>query len=190
MEISGFTKLKAIIEALLFTSDIPVSPGKIVGIFQDEQVTGKEIRAAVDELNTEYRRTGRIFQIVEVAGGFQMAVLKEYAPWIRAFQKERPIKLSAAALETLSIIAYRQPIIRVEIENIRGVDSGGVLKTLMERRLIRIAGRSDGIGKPLLYATTDEFLRYFGLRTLADLPKPKELEDLLRERDGGAHSAE
>jgi len=187
MELS---KLKAIIEAVLCASDVSVSPGKLVGVFEGEGITGKEARAAIDELNVEYRRTGRVFQIVEVAGGFQMAVLKEYAPWVRAFQKERPIKLSRAALETLSIIAYRQPLIRVEIENIRGVDSGGVLKTLMERRLIRIAGRSDGIGKPLLYATTDEFLRYFGLRTLADLPKPKEFQDILQKRDEGVHPTE
>jgi len=174
--------IKTIVEAILLTSGASVTPGRLTSLLE---IDGKTVVATVDALNEEYDRNGRAFSIVEVAGGFQLAVRKEFGGWVRRFQHERTtVRLSQAALETLAIVAYRQPIIRPEIERIRGVNVGWVLRTLLERNLIRIAGRSDGVGRPLLYATTQEFMRYFGLKTLADLPKPAEIEDLLRRREG------
>ena len=173
-------RTKAIIEAVLMVADSSVTPGKLVSLI--DGITGREVRNAVDALKREYAESDRAFTVVEVAGGYRISTLKEYAPWVKKLQRDRiPTKLSQAALEALAIVAFRQPVIRSEIENIRGVNSGGVLRTLMERNLIRIAGRSDGVGRPLLYGTTKEFLSYFGLKSIADLPKPKELEELLKE---------
>lgn len=174
-------RVKTIVEAILLTSEIPVTPGRLTSFLE---IDGKVLAEAVDALNAEYDRNGRAFRIVEVGGGVQMAALKEFGSWIRRFQRERTtVRLSQAALETLAIVAYRQPIIRPEIERIRGVNVGWVLRTLLERDLIRIAGRADGVGRPLLYATTQGFLQYFGLKTLVDLPKLEEIEDLLRRRE-------
>ena len=117
--------------------------------------------------------------IVEVAGGFQISTRKEFGSWVRKFHERSRIRLSQAALETLSIIAFKQPVTRVEVDSVRGVDSGGVIRTLMELNMIRIVGRSEGIGRPMLFGTTKEFMVHFGLKTLADLPRPKELEELL-----------
>lgn len=134
------------------------------------------IREAVDTLNEAYGRSGRSFRIERVAGGLQMLTLPEYAEDITRLRGARTqAKLSQAALETLAIIAYRQPILRADLESIRGVACGEVLRGLMERRLVRIAGRAEELGRPMLYGTTKEFLEVFGLATLEDLPQAKEL---------------
>ena len=174
------SKSRSIIEAVLTASDTPVTAGKLVELVGGK--TGaKEIRQYVDDLNEVYIQTGRAFRITEVAGGFQFSVHHEFAPWIRKLLQEKPIRLSQAALEVLSIVAFKQPITKAEVEHIRGVASDGVLRHLMEKGLARIAGRSDGVGRPLLYGTARDFLKFFGLKTLADLPKVREVEDLLRE---------
>jgi len=175
------TQLKRIIEALIFASDSPLSAGKITRIV--EGVSEKRVREVVRELNAEYE--AHAFEIVEVAGGFQLVTKADFYPWLKALQvNRRPSRLSRAALETLAIIAYKQPISRVEIDAIRGVNSEAVLGTLLRRNLITIKGRSTSVGRPLLYGTTEEFLRYFGLKSLNDLPTPEELETLLQEREG------
>ena len=173
-------KVRNIIEAILLTADSPVSPGRLTSLFRG--LNGRDIRQAIDALQEDYDRAERAFTIVEVAGGYQLATRQEFAPWLRKFHSDRKqIRLSQAALEVLSMVAFKQPITRVEVDAIRGVSSSGVLQTLMELNMIRIVGRSDGVGKPMLFGTTKEFLVHFGLKTLADLPKPKELEELLAE---------
>ena len=171
-------KIRAIIEAILLTTDAPVTPGRLVSIF--DGLNGRDIRTAIDDLKEHYQTAGHAFTIIEIAGGYQLASRQEYGAWVRKFHtdKTQP-RLSQAALETLSIVAFKQPITRVEVDSIRGVNSSGVLRNLMEFGLIRISGRSDEIGKPMLFGTTRDFLILFGLKSLADLPKPKELEELL-----------
>ncbi len=175
----GRPQAKSLIEALLFASDAPLSPGRIrevVGQMEDAEIVG-----AIGTLRDEYRSGGRAFDIVELEGGYQILSRPEFASWVeRLFVERRKARLSRAALETLSIIAYKQPIVKPEIEMIRGVSSDGVIKTLLERNLITITGRAEGVGRPLLYGTTQEFLNYFGLNQLGDLPKIEELRELLR----------
>lgn len=171
-------KARAIIEAILLTAEDPVSPGRLVSLLKG--LNGRDIREAVDALKEQYEQAGHGITIIEVANGFQLATRQELSPWIRKFHKEKSqIRLSQAALETLSIVAFKQPLTRIEVDSIRGVNSAGVLQTLMELNMVRIVGRSDGIGKPMLFGTTREFLIHFGLKSLTDLPKPKELEELL-----------
>ena len=175
--------VRSIIEAVLMTADSPVTPGRLADLLSD--ASGRDIRDAIDELKSLYDDAGHAFTIVELAGGFQLATRRPFAPWIRKFHQTRTsVRLSQAALETLAIVAFKQPLTRIEVDNMRGVGSGGVLHTLMEHNLVRIVGRSDGIGKPMLFGTTREFLSVFGLKSLADLPKPKELEELMAEAGG------
>jgi segregation and condensation protein B len=171
---------RSIIEAVLTASDAPVTTSQLAGLVGDAS-GAKEVRRYIDELNEVYIKTGRAFRVTEVAGGFQFSVHHEYAPWIRRLLREKPARLSQAALEVLSIVAFKQPITKAEVEHIRGVASDGVLRNLMEKRLVRMAGRSDGVGRPLLYGTARDFLKFFGLKTLADLPKVREVEEMLRE---------
>ena len=172
--------LKQVVEALIFASDIPISGSQIVQFI--EESTAKNIQKIIDELNLEYKKTGRAFHIMKVAGGYQLVTRDAYANWVnKLFHKRRKQKLSQAGLETLSIIVYRQPVSKSEIDAIRGVNCDGVLKTLLERKLITISGRAEGPGRPLLYKTTSEFLRYFGVNTLKDLPKLREIEELMKE---------
>jgi segregation and condensation protein B len=146
-------------------------------------VEAREVPGFVDDLNAEYVDTGRGFRVTEVAGGFQIMVHPEFGPWVRRLLRDRAsARLSQASLETLSIVAFKQPLIKAEVEHIRGVNVDGVIRSLMEKGLIRIAGRSEAPGRPLLYGTTREFLKHFGLKTLSDLPKLRELEDLVAER--------
>jgi segregation and condensation protein B len=173
-------KGRSIIEAVLTASDAPVTATQLVGLVGGD-AGAKEIRQYIDELNEVYVKTGRAFRVTEVAGGFQFSVHHEFAPWIRQLLQEKPARLSQAALEVLSIVAFKQPITKAEVEHIRGVASDGVLRHLMEKGLVRIAGRSDAVGRPLLYGTARDFLKFFGLKTLADLPKVREVEDLLKE---------
>ncbi len=170
--------LKPILEALLFVADEPLSAERLRQVLGP--VEGAEIHAALARLQaeTEERRGG--FVLVEVAGGFQFRTRPEYGPWVKRLLDPRPVRLSKAALETLAIIAYKQPIIRAEIEHLRGVDCGGVLRQLLERKLIRVLGRKEIPGRPLIYATTKRFLEVFDLKDLNDLPTPREIEELGR----------
>ena len=169
-------RLKPLIEALIFASDQPLSTARIATLIDD--VPRADITAALRELVAEYNSQSRGIYIEEVAGGWQIRTKPEYAPWIRRLFKLGPQKISRAALEVLSIVAYKQPITRAEIENIRGVDCAGVIKTLLEKNLIRIAGRKDAPGRPAMYGTTKEFLEVFGLKELSALPTLKEIEEL------------
>jgi len=170
-------ELKRIVESLLFIHPHPLSLDNIWKIVGNEVKKGV-IKEVLAELLAEYRQMGRSFHLVEAGQGYQFRTKAEYAPWIQRLRKTRPIKLSQAALETLAIVAYRQPIVRAEIERIRGVDSGWVLNSLLEKGLIKILGRKDAPGRPLVYGTTRRFLEVFGLRDLKGLPTLQELESL------------
>jgi segregation and condensation protein B len=168
--------LKNIIESLLFVADEPLSIDKIKEVL--ETIDAKEIRSVLQGLAEDYESRGGGFKLCEVAGGWQLRSRPEYHEWIKRMLQPSPQRLSRAALETLAIIAYKQPIIRADIEHIRGVDSGGVLRQLMERKLIRVLGRREIAGRPLIYATTRVFLELFDLKDLKDLPSPAEIEQL------------
>lgn len=173
-----YKEMKKIVEALIFASDGPISGNRINSTI--EEIDANQIQVIVDELNIEYEQQQRSFQIVHVAGGYQFVTRGEFASYIRKYYKGRSkSKLSRAALEALAIIAFKQPMSRPEIDMIRGVNSDGVVKNLLERNLIQISGRSETIGRALLYSTTTEFLRYFGVNDVSELPKPKEIEELL-----------
>lgn len=167
------TEIKLILESLLFSTETPMRLEKLHEIFPDTQL--KELREIMSELKEEYDTLNRSFAIREVADGFQFYTKTDYSPWIKKFKKIRPARLSPATLETLAIIAYKQPITRAEIEEVRGVDPGGILRALLEKSLIKIIGKKDVPGKPLLYSTTPKFLTMFGLKALKDLPT---LEDI------------
>ncbi|MFQ5864100.1 MAG: SMC-Scp complex subunit ScpB [bacterium] len=180
---------KQIVEALIFASDVPISESKIANFI--EGLGSKQVLKIVEELNQEYSKSHRVFYITKVAGGFQFNSRREFAPWIKKLFKGRARpKLSQAALESLAIIAFKQPISRVAVDAIRGVHSGGVIKNLLERNLISIAGRAETVGRPILYGTTSEFLRYFGINDISDLPKPKEIEEIMGKLDGAEEYSE
>ncbi len=168
--------LKNIIETLLFVADTPLSTERIKNIVP---VGTKEIKEALWGLAREYEERNGGFLLVEVAGGYQIRTRPEYAEWIKKLLQPNPLRMSKAALETLTIIAYKQPIIRSEIEHIRGVDSGGILRMLLELKLIRVLGRKEIPGRPLIYSTTKRFLEIFGLKDLKDLPTPEEIKGLV-----------
>src|SRR5574341_1102799 len=179
-------ELKRIVEALIFAADAPLSAERILETL--ELKNGFALGALIDELNSEYQQSGRAFTIRQVAGGYQIVTQSQYANWIKKLYLGRQkTRLSQAALETLALVAFKQPISRVEIAQIRGVNSDGVIGTLLERKLITISGRSEAVGRPLLYSTTPDFLKYFGLNDLADLPKPREIEELFSKEIGRAH---
>ncbi|MCX8044534.1 MAG: SMC-Scp complex subunit ScpB [Desulfobacterota bacterium] len=168
-----------IIDALVFASETPLSVQRIKQILDEEAsdpVSLKDIKEALDYLSRDNRDQQRGFFLQEVAGGYQYRTRPAYAPWIRRLRKTKPFRLTQSTLETLAIIAYKQPIIRAEIEKIRGVDSGGVLKNLLERGLIKITARKNIPGRPFMFATTNKFLEVFGLEKLADLPPLKDFE--------------
>ena len=175
-------ELKQIIEALIFVSDKPLGISQIREVMEN---TGEErVRQAVLELNKEYQATNRSFVIQEVAGGYRMATRPELAPWLKSFYKSKvKERLTRPSLETLAIIAYKQPATKPEIEAIRGVNIDGVIATLLERNLIKIAGRKDSPGRPLLYSTTDDFLAHFGLSSMTDMPKLPEVQQLAEGKD-------
>jgi segregation and condensation protein B len=164
----------AVVEALLFASDEPLGIAAFQKVLED--LSPAEIRDALAALRAEYDDTPRGFTLLEVAGGFVLCTKESWAPWVEKLMKgRRRVRLSRAALETVAVIAYKQPIAGSEIERIRGVDASSVLATLLERDLVMIKGRGPGPGKPLLYGTTQEFLNYFGLNKLADLPRLDEV---------------
>ena len=171
------SEIKSIIEALLFASPEPLTQAKINGIFSP---TSPNFKIIIEELNSQYNREGHSFEIRKVAGGYQLVSMDIYEPYIRKMlNKSGRISLSSASMDCLSIIAYKQPISRYEVEAIRGVDSSGVLKTLLNKNIIKIKGRGTGPGRPLLYQTTNVFLEYFGINRLSDLPKLKEITELM-----------
>ncbi|MDP2982191.1 MAG: SMC-Scp complex subunit ScpB [Candidatus Latescibacter sp.] len=166
-----------ILEAVLFASDMPVEMERLSEIL--DGLTPSEIMYLIDSLNREYETEGRSFRLVEVAGGFQFETLPQFGSFIEKLyrSKSRP-KLSRASLETLAIVAYKQPISKVEIDALRGVDSDAAIRTLQNRDLIEITGRSEAVGRPIIYGTTQEFLRYFGLKNIKDLPGADELASM------------
>ncbi len=166
-------RIERIIESVLFAAAVPVSLRRLVEILEGPTV--KEVQAALGRLQRQYAPGQRGILIREVAGGYQLRTARENAEWVRAIFRDKPARLGRAALETLAIVAYKQPVTRTEVEAIRGVDVDGVLATLLARRLIKISGRKEAVGRPLLYATTPEFLETFGLKDLNDLPSLKEL---------------
>ena len=175
-------EIKHIIESLLFVAEEPLTVDRIKRILV--QAESGEIRDAITELTAEYEARLGGFFLDQVAGGYQIRTRPEYTEWIKKLIQPKPLRLSKAALETLVIIAYKQPIIRSDVEHIRGVDCGGVLRVLLERKLIRVLGRKEIAGRPLIYATTKRFLEVFDLKNLKDLPTPKEIEELRASTDG------
>lgn len=174
-------RLTQIVEALLFASDAPLTAADIARV--DERLDEDTVDAVVQQLRAEYEAQDRAWQIYEIAGGYQMLTRPDYAPYLERYETvPQQTRLSNPALEVLAVIAYRQPLGRNEIEEIRGVGSSGVLKTLQDRALIDVVGRSEGLGRPLLYGTTQKFLEHFGFNSLDDLPRPDELPVVLRSR--------
>lgn len=173
---------KQILEALLFAAEEPLPARRIAAMI--EEAAPESIADLVRDLNADYLREDRAFHVQEVAGGYRLVTRPEFASWAADLRaSDASPRLSQAALETLSIVAYKQPVTRAELESIRGVTVEGVLKTLVDRELVRITGREEGMGRPLLYGTTDHFLEYFGLPSLDALPRPDELEILFADRE-------
>lgn len=167
-------EIRPILESLLFVSEKPLRLEVLIEMLPEW--TEEAIREGIRQIEEECRHPSRGIELVEVAGGYQFRTKPQWAEWITRLKKVKAVKFSRAALETLAIIAYRQPIIRSEIEQIRGVDSGWILRALMEKGLIKIAGRKDLPGRPIVYGTTQSFLELFGLGKLSDLPTLKEIE--------------
>jgi segregation and condensation protein B len=170
-------ELKSAIEAVLLISGNPLSVDRLKALF--EEATQEQIEAQLAQLRQDYEERGSGIMLAEVAGGYQLASRPENAGWIRKFRSVKTsTKLSRPALETLAIVAYKQPITRAEVETIRGVNIGGIMRNLMERRLVKIVGKKDVPGKPMLYGTTQDFLQYFGLKDLSSLPTLREFQEL------------
>lgn len=170
-----------IVEAVLFASDAPLRADEIARA--DESLDEDVVDEAITGLQRHYREMERAFDIVELAEGYQILTRPEFAGYLERFDTvPRSSRLSGPALETLAIIAYRQPIGRLDIEYVRGVGSSGVIRTLQDRGLVDVVGRAEGMGRPLLYGTTSRFLEHFGFRSLGDLPRPEELPVVLRDR--------
>ena len=170
-------ELKAIVESLLFVSPEPLSVQRLLAVIGD--VTKAEVTQALRSLGEELEQEGRGLRLAEVAGGFRLLTKQEYAGWIKRLDKSKSTaKLSRSALESLAIIAYKQPIVRSEIEDIRGVETSGVVRTLLERKLVRIVGRKEVPGRPIMYGTTKYFLEHFGLNDLSQLPPLREFKEL------------
>lgn len=179
----------SVIEALIFASDEVITTGEIINAIkkidgEDIDITSEDVETCIDSLNEKYKQTEASFRIIKIAGGFSFSTKPDYAKYLGYLSTEKSKRrLSQAALETLAIIAYKQPITKPEIESIRGVNSDYMINTLLEKNLITIKGRAETIGRPLLYNTTDEFLKYFGLNKISDLPKPREIEEIMQDED-------
>jgi segregation and condensation protein B len=173
-------EIRAVLEALVFAAPQPVTPREIGKVMQG--IPKAAWQAALEEIRADYAREGRGVQLVEVAGGYQITTRPEYNDWVRELvDPKTPTRLSIQALETLAVIAYKQPATLPEIIELRGVKSGGVIKTLLEKRLIKIVGRKEVVGRPILYGTTKQFLLHFGLKDLGELPKIEEFAEYLGE---------
>jgi len=179
----------SIIEALIFSSDEPLKIEEIIraikGIDGEEiAITADEIEETVSNINIQLEEAQKPFKIMKIAGGFSFSTKQAFSKYIGYLSNEKSKRrLSQSALETLAIIAYKQPITKPEIEMIRGVNADYIMNTLLEKSLISISGRAETVGRPLLYGTTDEFLKYFGLNKLTDLPKPREIEEIMQDED-------
>ncbi len=184
--------LDTIIEGLIFASDGPLSAEKISQNLQKTknafEVNPREIEYLIDKLNEQYEEEGRAFSIVYLGGGYTFRTREELHPWLKVFQHENEKrKISQSAVEALAIIAYKQPITKPEVDHIRGVDSGYIVRQLMDKGLIEVAGRYDGPGRALLYQTTSLFLTHFGINSIEELPKPREIEEILQDDDMAEH---
>ncbi|NCS89132.1 MAG: SMC-Scp complex subunit ScpB [Ignavibacteria bacterium CG2_30_36_16] len=179
----------SVINALIFASDEPLPAADIMKAIkgidgEDIQINVEDVNQCVEEINNFYDENQFSFKIIKVANGFLYATRPEVAKYVGFLSSEKSKRrLSQAALETLAIIAYKQPLTKPELETIRGVNSDYILNTLLEKRLITITGRAETIGRPLLYNTTDEFLKYFGLNKISDLPKPREIDEIMQDED-------
>lgn len=175
--LSDLRTLKGILEALLFVTADPIPVTRFSALLGT--VTKQELEQALISLSYDYEQEGRGLQLIEVAGGYRIVTKAEFAPWLKRLEKVKaPAKLSRSALESLAIIAYKQPIVRAEVEQIRGVETSGVIRTLLERKLVRIVGRKEEPGRPIMYGTTKFFLEHFGLRDLSQLPPLREFKEL------------
>lgn len=186
------SRLSSVIEALIFASDDPISADRIRSIIVEHEelieINDETVDQFVDKLNERYDEIGLSFRIGKLAGGYTFITQKKYHYWLSVFQHQNAYrKLSQSATETLAIIAYRQPITKPEVDQIRGVDSAYIIRQLMEKALIEVFGRSDSPGKPLLYRTTKIFLKHFGLNDVSELPKPREIEEILKDDDMAEH---
>lgn len=179
----------SVIEALIFASDEVITAAEIINAIrkidgEEIEITPNDIDNCIDTLNNNYQKNEASFLIIKIAGGYSFSTKPDYAKYLGYLSTEKSKRrLSQAALETLAIIAYKQPITKPEIESIRGVNSDYMINTLLEKNLITIKGRAETIGRPLLYTTTDEFLKYFGLNKISDLPKPREIEEIMQDED-------
>jgi len=177
-------ELKNIVEALLIATPEPLTEARFQQSISEDTEVDIPLKDIIELLQEEYADSGRAFQVFEVAGGYQLVTRPEYESYVRKlFARSTKLRLSQAALETLAIVAYRQPVTRVEVDAIRGVNSDSPLRTLLERKLLEIRGRDDGPGRALLYKTSTEFLQYFGLQSIKDLPQLKEVDQLIPEED-------
>lgn len=174
-------KLKKILESLLFVSEIPLSPKRVASFVKD--ATAEEVQKALAALREEINQMDRSFQVLEIAEGYQLVTRPEYHKWAKELYKViSKTRLSKASMEALAIIAYKQPVTRAEVEAIRGVEVSNLIQSLLEKKMVRILGRAETPGRPLLYGTTHEFLIHFGLRDLSDLPKVSEIQELAGDR--------
>jgi segregation and condensation protein B len=186
------TRLTSVVEALIFSSPEPLPWEKITEIIQkdEEEILLDEdvVRRITTRLNERYEENDLSFRIEETGGGFTFVTQPRYHPWLSIFQHENAYrKLSQSAIETLAIVAYRQPITKPEVDQIRGVDSGYILRQLLEKMLVKVSGRADSPGKPLLYKTTKYFLKHFGINSVDELPKPREIDEILKDDDMADH---
>lgn len=186
------TRLTSVIEALIFAADEPISAEKIreiiVGNEEQIEISVEVVNQFVDKLNTRYDENGLSFRIEKIAEGYTFVTQQKFHYWLSVFQHENAYrKLSQSAIESLAIVAYKQPITKPEVDQIRGVDSGYILRQLMEKALVEVSGRAEGPGKPLLYKTTKHFLRHFGINAVDELPKPREIEEILKDDDMAEH---
>lgn len=178
-----------VLEAMIFASDEPLSSKVMAEIIKeldgaDTDISPEHVRNAIDEINKKYEELNLPFKIAAIAEGYVYATKPEYSKYVGLLSTEKSKRrLSQAALETLAIIAYKQPITKPELEALRGVNSDYTVNTLLEKNLIAIKGRAEGMGRPLIYGTTTEFLKYFGLNSISDLPKPREIEEIVKDED-------
>lgn len=186
------TRLTAVIEALIFSTPEPIPWEKLSEIIHESEeeleLDENTITTIVNQLNVRYEENDLSFRIEETGGGYTFTTKPRYHPWLSIFQHENAYrKLSQSAIETLAIVAYRQPITKPEVDQIRGVDSGYILRQLLEKMLIRVSGRADSPGKPLLYKTTKYFLKHFDINSVDELPKPREIDEILKDDDMADH---
>jgi len=186
------TRLTSVIEALIFASPDPLPWEKISAIIQESEeeleLDEPTVTRIVDQINRRYEENDLSFRIKEAGGGYTFATQPRFHPWLSIYQHENAYrKLSQPATETLAIVAYRQPITKPEVDSIRGVDSGYILRQLLEKMLVKVSGRAASPGKPLLYKTTTHFLKHFGINSVDELPKPREIDEILKDDDMADH---